>query len=458
MPILWLDRSHVGLAEALGRRLSARKGSAFNVAGLEACRDMAAAILSALRADLVEDRREAVRTVLLELVTTMMPRGLGYADLRFFGQSLRTLVLDAADGDDTLGAAARRRLDDWLFEAVLISSTYFFAQHEALSLERAALDEVRQLEAQLDKLKAVNDSLEARVRERTADLEAKNTSLATALSDLQRTQEQLIHSEKMASLGLLVAGIAHEIKNPLNFVNNFAELSLEFVDEIERLVPTLGSTAQGQTLVEILSELADNLRRIHEHGRRADMIINAMSVHAREPTAKTESINLNELVRTHAALAYQGFRARDRAFKLDLFEELDRELDVVTLAHQDLSRVILNLVANACHALRERQRRAATDYRPALRLTTRRAGDTAVIRVEDNGTGIPAEVRRRIFDPFFTTKPPGEGTGLGLSMSYDIVVKQLGGQIAVESREGEGTQFTVILPAGPPVHRSGEGA
>jgi two-component system, NtrC family, sensor kinase len=174
-----------------------------------------------------------------------------------------------------------------------------------------------------------------------------------------------------------------------------------------------------------------------------------MSVHAREPVVKAVSSDLNEVVRIHSNLAYQGFRAADRSFNLELVEEYDGGFKHIQVANHALSRVILNLVANACHALRERQRRAGPGYRPTLRLSTRLVGDVGEIHVEDNGVGIPVELRRRIFDPFFTTKPPGEGTGLGLSMCYEIVVKQLGGNITIKSVEGEQTKFTVTLPIGP---------
>ncbi|HRI07784.1 MAG TPA: ATP-binding protein [Nannocystaceae bacterium] len=294
-------------------------------------------------------------------------------------------------------------------------------------------------------LVAANELLEVRVRERTADLEAKNERLAEALATLHRAQEQLVQAEKMASLGLLVAGIAHELKNPLNFVNNFAELSLEFADELEEVTPALAGTEPGEVLAEVIPELSENLRRIHEHGRRADAIISAMLLHARE-AGEASVADLNGLVRAHVVLAYQGFRAADRSFRAEIVEDLGEGLGAVPLAYQELSRVVMNLVANACHALRERARREGAGFAPTITITTRREGTVALLRVADNGVGVAPEVRRRIFEPFFTTKPPGEGTGLGLSICYDVVVKQLGGRIEVDGGPGEGCAFSVRFP------------
>lgn len=295
-------------------------------------------------------------------------------------------------------------------------------------------------------LVVAKESLELRVVERTRDLEVQNHRLSETLSTLKKTQEQLVQVEKMASLGLLVAGISHEIKNPLNFVNNFAELSLEYVSELDALTPALGKTPEGVQILGILPELSENLRSIHEHGRRADAIINAMLLHARSRAGETVITDLNALLRAHMSLGYQGYLATVREFRANLQDEFGPGLNAVPLAPQDFSRVILNLTSNACYAMHERQRQGTPGYSPSLKVSTRRLKECAEIRIRDNGTGMSEQVRRKAFDPFFTTKPPGEGTGLGLSISHDIVVQQLGGRIEVNSEPGEFTEFIISLP------------
>lgn len=297
----------------------------------------------------------------------------------------------------------------------------------------------------VEAVRVTNDTLE----QRTRDLESKNASLAEALSSLQRAQEQLVHSEKMASLGLLVAGIAHELKNPLNFVNNFSELSREFAVELkERQAHGVGISPEE--IEDSLNDIIENLTRISEHGRRADGIINNMLTHTRDRHGDLSPVNLDAMITENVTLAYQGFCAGDHSFVAEIHYSLDPLVGRAMLPHQELARVVVNLVSNACHAMRERVRRGVRVPEAQLRVTTRRLGTIVEFVVADNGTGIPHEIQRRIFDPFFTTKPPGEGTGLGLSMSYEIVVKELGGTISFESSEGEGTIFTVRVPA-PPV-------
>lgn len=306
------------------------------------------------------------------------------------------------------------------------------------------------LEKTQKQLVAHRQALEARVSERTRDLEAKNISLAETLESLQRTQVQLVQSEKMASLGLLVAGIAHEIKNPLNFVNNFAELALEFIDDHRTRQAASGGT-DPPDVEATLNDVADNLTRIREHGLRADGIINAMLMHARDRRGEPIAVDFNAMLVEHANLAYHGFRAADRTLTVEIVKSIDPEVGRVMVPYQELARVIVNLVSNACHAMRQRLRSGEPEYRPQLRLATHRQGDIIELTIADNGTGISQEVRRRIFDPFFTTKPPGEGTGLGLSLSYEIIVKELGGSIDVESTVGDGATFVVRVSA-PATH------
>ncbi len=304
----------------------------------------------------------------------------------------------------------------------------------------------RGLERSQRQLVKHRDALEHRVRRRTKDLEAKNHSLGEALRSLEHTQEQLVQSEKMASLGLLVAGIAHEIKNPLNFVNNFSELAIEFIDEIgERR--EAGESVDVADVESTLTDVSENLVKIREHGRRADGIINAMLMHARDRHGEPVRVDFNAMVVEHVNLAYQGFRATNRGFTMEIIAGLDEGVGEISIPYQEVARVVVNLVSNACHAMRERQRSdESADYKPCLRVRTARHPESVELVIRDNGTGMSADVRRRVFDPFYTTKPPGEGTGLGLSLSYEIIVKELGGKLDVRSMTGEGAEFAVRVP------------
>ena len=274
------------------------------------------------------------------------------------------------------------------------------------------------------------------------------------LAQLKATQAQLVQSEKMAFLGELTAGIAHELQNPLNFVKNFAEVSTDLVDEMsgDFRGPSRDAGLEG----EILAGLKQNLQKISQHGQRASSIIKDMLAHSRSGTGQRVLTDLNTLVHESLTLAYQGLQANDKTFRATLNTDFDSELGLIGAVAQDLSRVLLNLFTNALYAVRQRQQQGvmagdidATDlpYEPTVTVSTRRPNEQVVeIRVSDNGTGIPEAVRSKIFQPFFTTKPAGEGTGLGLSLSYDIVTKGHGGTLTVESKEGEGTEFLIILP------------
>jgi signal transduction histidine kinase len=266
--------------------------------------------------------------------------------------------------------------------------------------------------------------------------------LRIAHEQLKQAQANLIHAEKMASLGQLTAGIAHEIKNPLNFVNNFSELSRELLDELRDTITTPG--AEQNELIETLNA---NLAKIAEHGRRADGIVTSMLLHSRGGTGERRSTDLNALVEEALNLAFHGARARDKSFNIALERRLDPKLGPIELVPQDVTRVLLNLFGNGFYAAAKRLREGSDPaFQPSLRITTRELGDEVEIRVRDNGMGMPPEVMAKLFTPFFTTKPTGEGTGLGLSISYDIVTQQHGGTISVDSRPGEFTEFTVRLP------------
>jgi signal transduction histidine kinase len=283
-----------------------------------------------------------------------------------------------------------------------------------------------------------------------AEIRSARDAAETALSELRTAQASLIQAEKMASLGQLTAGIAHEIKNPLNFVNNFASLSVELLEELkdatEPAVAALGDEKQAE-VDETMVMLSGNLEKIAEHGRRADNIVKSMLEHSRGVSGERRAVDLNALVEESLNLAYHGARAQDQGFNITLERAFDPLLKPVELVPQDMTRVFLNLFGNGFYAANKRARaNGGASFRPVLKVTTLDNGDSVEVTVRDNGTGIPADIRDKLFQPFFTTKPTGEGTGLGLSISYDIITQQHGGTIAVDSQEGEFTEFTIRLP------------
>ncbi|HXC89325.1 MAG TPA: ATP-binding protein [Stellaceae bacterium] len=283
----------------------------------------------------------------------------------------------------------------------------------------------------------------------------READLRAAHDQLKAAQVSLIQSEKMASLGQLTAGIAHEIKNPLNFVNNFADLSRELLDELKEAVEPPeagGGVANPNDLDELIATLNANLSKIAEHGRRADGIVTSMLLHSRGGSGERRKSDLNALVEEALNLAFHGARAQDQSFNVALERDFGPDLGSLDIVPQDITRVFLNLFGNAFYTVNKRRREAGgASHAPAVKVTTRARGAEVEIRVRDNGVGMPAAVRDQVFTPFFTTKPTGEGTGLGLSISYDVVVQEHGGTIAVDSREGEFTEFTVRLPRDPPV-------
>jgi len=271
-----------------------------------------------------------------------------------------------------------------------------------------------------------------------------------ALRDLKAAQANLVQAEKMASLGQLTAGIAHEIKNPLNFVNNFAGLSVELLDELKETTAPAIATLDEVTRTEVdetIGLLTGNLEKIAEHGKRADNIVRSMLEHSRGGGGERRSVDLNNLVEEALNLAYHGARAQDQSFNITLERDYAQSLRSIDLAPQEMTRVFLNLFGNGFYAANKRvHANGAAGFRPVLTVVTRDLGDGVEITVRDNGTGIPAEIKDKLFQPFFTTKPTGEGTGLGLSISYDIVTQQHGGTITVASEVGEFTEFTIRLP------------
>jgi len=294
------------------------------------------------------------------------------------------------------------------------------------------------------------DRLERERQRAEAEIRVARDAAEAALHDLKAAQANLIQAEKMASLGQLTAGIAHEIKNPLNFVNNFASLSIGLLDELKAAAASVfGALDQHQRgqVDEVTEMLTGNLERIVEHGKRADNIVRSMLAHSRSGGGDRQSVDLNGLVEEALNLAYHGARAQDQNFNITLDREYGTDIAPVELVPQDMTRVFLNLFGNGFYAANKRQRAINNGaFRPVLSVTTRDLGKAVEVRVRDNGIGIPDDIRDKLFQPFFTTKPTGEGTGLGLSISYEIVTKQHGGTIKVASEVGAFTEFIVSLP------------
>ena len=266
--------------------------------------------------------------------------------------------------------------------------------------------------------------------------------LNQTLDSLRKTQSQLIQSEKMASLGELTAGIAHEIQNPLNFVNNFSEVNIELMEEVKEQL----ATGNLQSANEIFEDVKQNLERIRSHGKRADSIVKGMLQHSQSSTGVKESIDINALADEYLRLAYHGLRAKDKSFNAVTKTNFDNSIKRVNVIPQDIGRVLLNLINNAYYTVAEKKRLRQDDYEPTVTVSTEKNNGTIKIKVRDNGNGIPQKIMDKIFQPFFTTKPTGQGTGLGLSLAYDIVTKGHNGELKVETKEGEGSEFIIQLP------------
>ena len=269
-----------------------------------------------------------------------------------------------------------------------------------------------------------------------------NDKLQLTLSNLQKTQTQLVQAEKMASLGELTAGIAHEIQNPLNFVNNFSEVSVDLINDLGEEIEN-NNTEEIKALAE---DLKLNLEKIENHGKRASSIVNGMLDHSRKGSGQKEPTDINNLADEYLRLAYHGYRAKDKSFSSGFKTYMDKSLPKANVVTQDIGRVLLNLINNAFFAVSEKSKEQNKDYKPFVTVSTIADGNRLIVKVEDNGKGIPANVKNKIFQPFFTTKAAGEGTGLGLSLSYDIITKGHGGDLKVESREGEGSTFIIQIP------------
>jgi two-component system, NtrC family, sensor kinase len=273
-------------------------------------------------------------------------------------------------------------------------------------------------------------------------LNKQKIDIENAMDSLKATQKQLIQAEKMASLGELTAGIAHEIQNPLNFVNNFSEVNTELFDEMQQEF----RDGKPNDAFEIANDIRQNLEKISQHGKRADAIVKGMLMHSRISTGQKEPTDLNALAEEYLKIGYHGMRARDKSFNCEIQTNLDSNIGKPSLVQQDMGRVLMNLYNNAFYSLTEKKKRMDGIFNPLIEIRTRKNGDHVEISIRDNGMGIPREVTDKIFQPFFTTKPTGQGTGLGLSLSYDIITKEHGGKINLETVEGEYAEFIMILP------------
>jgi signal transduction histidine kinase len=305
-------------------------------------------------------------------------------------------------------------------------------QAEVAELSEKALQQEREKQQILF---SQNETLEKQVTERTAELKQ-------SLEELKATQAQLIQKEKMASLGEFTAGIAHEIQNPLNFVNNFSEVSTELLEELKQEA----AADNKDEVLAIADDLTQNLSKIHHHGKRADAIVKGMLQHSRSSGGEKQLTDINALADEYLRLAYHGFRAKEKDFNADFTLEADSNLSKVEVVPQEIGRVLLNLFNNAFYATQQKKAQLNGQYQPQVIVTTKSMGDKVEIRVRDNGTGILESVKSKIFQPFFTTKPTGEGTGLGLSLSYDIITKGHGGELKVDSKEEEYAEFIIWLP------------
>jgi signal transduction histidine kinase len=279
------------------------------------------------------------------------------------------------------------------------------------------------------------------------EVQARTKELVASLDDLRTAQDRLVQTEKLASLGQLTAGIAHEIKNPLNFVNNFSALTADLIGELdETLAPVALAPKTRLDVSELTQMMKSNLEKVVQHGKRADSIVKNMLLHSREGSGELRPADINAIVDESLNLAYHGARAEKAGFSIAFQRDLDPSVGMADVYPQEITRVLLNLISNGFYAASKRKAEAGDGFEPMLSATTKNLGDKVEIRIRDNGTGIPEGVKEKIFNPFFTTKPSGEGTGLGLSMSHDIIVKQHGGSIDVETEPGLFTEFKIVLP------------
>ncbi|PWA08751.1 sensor histidine kinase [Flavobacterium laiguense] len=350
------------------------------------------------------------------------------------------------DFTELISSSFHKEWDNYFDTAIVFSIIWFFAmffitRKQRKDMEREQLKAV-ELEKEFQQSEILKAKLEIQVAERTAEILGQKEELQKALDELKTTQNQLIQSEKMASLGELTAGIAHEIQNPLNFVNNFSEVSVELLDEMNEEIVK----GDFEEVKNIASDIKKNLEKINYHGKRADSIVKGMLQHSRTGNTTKEATDINKLADEYLRLAYHGLRAKDKSFNADLVVDFDENLPKINVFTQEIGRVLLNLFTNAFYATHQMQKKSDEAYKPMVSVKTVLKENGIEITVRDNGIGIPEAIKDKVMQPFFTTKPTGEGTGLGLSLSYDIVVKGHGGTIAIDSKENDHTVFTILLP------------
>ena len=350
------------------------------------------------------------------------------------------------DMSGLIGSRSFRKVDEYLDYADPFVFVWMIAMFIIYSRQQKTIDKERKKRQEEEKLYQITAAqkaqLEVMVAERTSELTTQKEELQHALSDLKNTQTQLIQSEKMASLGELTAGIAHEIQNPLNFVNNFAEVNVELIDE---LTTAFGKGNKEEVLV-IASDIRQNLEKITHHGKRADAIVKGMLQHSKTNSGQKEPTDINQLADEYLGLSFHGLRAKDKNFNAALKKHYDPTLKPVKLIPQDIGRVFLNIYNNAFYAVSEKKKLHIAGYEPMVTITTKKLPGKVEIKIRDNGLGIPDKVLDKIFQPFFTTKPTGQGTGLGLSLSFDIITKGHGGTMTVDTKEGEYTEFVLQIP------------
>jgi len=335
--------------------------------------------------------------------------------------------------------------------ATIIQQAESLTEEQKTAVLKSIKDADKELEItafKLDRTEKVKRTTAILLEETIQELELKrkaveetNAALQKSLEELKAAQAQLIQSEKMASLGELTAGIAHEIQNPLNFVNNFSDVSRELLDEMN-LELVKGNIDEAK---EIANDVIQNLEKILHHGKRADGIVKGMLQHSRTSSGQKELTDINALADEYLRLAYHGLRAKDKTFNAATKTDYDETIGLIKVIPQDIGRVVLNLITNAFYAATEKKKQQSENYEPIVSVCTKKVSGKVLISVKDNGNGIPQKILDKIFQPFFTTKPTGQGTGLGLSLSYDIV-KAHGGELKVETKEGEGSEFIINLP------------
>lgn len=370
-------------------------------------------------------------------------RSMMYAVLPFLLVSVFSNLIE------TISKPFYNRWENYFENANVFAVIWFFGMWYVVNKQKKALDKeklkTKEKEAENVVTAALKAELEIQVAERTSELTFQKEELQHIINELKATQAQLIQSEKMASLGELTAGIAHEIQNPLNFVNNFAEVSTELADEMEEAL----AKNDKEEAIALAGDIKENLNKINHHGKRADAIVKGMLQHSRASSGRKEPTDINALADEYLRLSYHGLRAKDKSFNADFKTDFDENLQKINIVSQDIGRVLLNLFNNAFYAVNEKKKELDGSFHPKVTVSTTKdlshdSGDVIII-IKDNGNGVPQNVIDKIFQPFFTTKPTGAGTGLGLSLSYDII-KAHGGELSVETKEGQGAEFIIKLP------------